>query len=387
MGNGKLVDSMINDGLWCAFEDVPHGHVGRGRRRALSRSAAASRTRTRPRAISKAAHATARRLVQGRDPADRDPAEEGRRRSSSIATSRSARTRPRRRSRALKPAFKKDGTVTAGNAPGRQRRRGGARRHVGGYAPRALRPDAARAHRRPGDQRSRAEDGDDDAGRSGAQASPRRPAGSSTDVDLFEINEAFSVQAVAVMRELGIDPARVNVHGGAVALGHPIGASGARVLTTLLYALKRRNARRGIATLCLGGGNGVALAVGTRLSQSDDYAAMTIISDSRRRRRGHDGQRHRAGVRAGGLRRCGSSTSPQAALDRARATIEKSLAKFVEKGKLTAADRDAALARLHHRHQPRRARRRRLRRRSDRRGRRGQARALRAASTRSRGPT
>jgi acetyl-CoA C-acetyltransferase len=81
------------------------------------------------------------------------------------------------------------------------------------------------------------------------------------EVDLFEINEAFSVQAVAVMRELGIDPARVNVHGGAVALGHPIGASGARILTTLLYAMKRRNAKRGIAALCLGGGNGVALAV------------------------------------------------------------------------------------------------------------------------------
>ncbi len=82
-----------------------------------------------------------------------------------------------------------------------------------------------------------------------------------SEVDLFEINEAFSVQAVAVMRELGIDPARVNVHGGAVALGHPIGASGARVLTTLLSAMKRRDAKRGIAALCLGGGNGVALAV------------------------------------------------------------------------------------------------------------------------------
>jgi acetyl-CoA C-acetyltransferase len=81
------------------------------------------------------------------------------------------------------------------------------------------------------------------------------------DVDLIEINEAFSVQAVAVVRELGIDMARVNVHGGAVALGHPIGASGARVLTTLLYAMKRRKATRGIAALCLGGGNGVALAV------------------------------------------------------------------------------------------------------------------------------
>jgi acetyl-CoA C-acetyltransferase len=81
------------------------------------------------------------------------------------------------------------------------------------------------------------------------------------EVDLFEINEAFAVQMVAVLHELGIAPEKVNVHGGAVALGHPIGASGARVLTTLLYALKRRNLKRGIASLCLGGGNGVALAV------------------------------------------------------------------------------------------------------------------------------
>jgi acetyl-CoA C-acetyltransferase len=81
------------------------------------------------------------------------------------------------------------------------------------------------------------------------------------DVDLFEINEAFSVQLLAVLGELGIDAAKVNVNGGAVALGHPIGASGARVLTTLLYALQHRGATRGIASLCLGGGNGVALAV------------------------------------------------------------------------------------------------------------------------------
>jgi acetyl-CoA C-acetyltransferase len=81
------------------------------------------------------------------------------------------------------------------------------------------------------------------------------------EVDLFEINEAFSVQAVAVLKELGIDPTKVNVNGGAVALGHAIGSSGARVLTTLLYALKQRNLERGIATLCLGGGNGVAMAV------------------------------------------------------------------------------------------------------------------------------
>src|ERR671911_1036976 len=81
------------------------------------------------------------------------------------------------------------------------------------------------------------------------------------DVDLFELNEAFAVQAVAVGNELGIDMSKVNVHGGAVALGHAIGASGARVLTTLLYALRDRGKKRGLATLCLGGGNGVALAV------------------------------------------------------------------------------------------------------------------------------
>jgi acetyl-CoA C-acetyltransferase len=81
------------------------------------------------------------------------------------------------------------------------------------------------------------------------------------DVDLYELNEAFSVQALGVMRELGLDPNKVNVNGGAVAIGHPIGASGARVLVTLIYEMTRRNARRGIAALCLGGGNAVAMAV------------------------------------------------------------------------------------------------------------------------------
>jgi acetyl-CoA C-acetyltransferase len=81
------------------------------------------------------------------------------------------------------------------------------------------------------------------------------------DVDLVELNEAFAVQALAVIRELGLDPARTNVNGGAVALGHPIGASGARILVTLLYEMQQRNVRRGIAALCLGGGNAVALAV------------------------------------------------------------------------------------------------------------------------------
>jgi acetyl-CoA C-acetyltransferase len=82
-----------------------------------------------------------------------------------------------------------------------------------------------------------------------------------SEVDLVELNEAFAVQAVAIIRELGLDPARVNVNGGAVALGHAIGQSGSRLLTTMLYEMRRRGARRGLAALCLGGGNAVALAV------------------------------------------------------------------------------------------------------------------------------
>ncbi len=160
---------------------------------------------------------------------------------------------------ALKPAFKKDGTVTAGNAPGindgaaavlimgadRARALGlqPLVRVVGqatsGLAPKLVMMTPVEAVRRVAEKTGWPLD----------------------EVDLFEINEAFAVQAVAVMRELGIDPERVNVHGGAVALGHAIGASGARVLTTLIHAMKRRGARRGIAALCLGGGNGVALAV------------------------------------------------------------------------------------------------------------------------------
>jgi len=159
----------------------------------------------------------------------------------------------------LKPAFKKDGTVTAGNAPGV---------NDGASALTVMGADTAQAL------------GVKPIARIVAQATSglapilvvmtpveavRKVAQKAhwglADVDLFEINEAFSVQMVAVLRELGIEPAKVNVNGGAVALGHPIGASGARVLTTLLYALKRRRVKRGIASLCLGGGNGVALAV------------------------------------------------------------------------------------------------------------------------------
>jgi acetyl-CoA C-acetyltransferase len=160
---------------------------------------------------------------------------------------------------ALKPAFKKDGTVTAGNAPG-----------VNDGASAVLVMAAERARSLGLTPLARI------VGQATSGLAPKfvlmtpvdavqrvaqKVGWRLGDVDLFELNEAFSVQAVAVIRELGLDPRKVNVHGGAVALGHAIGSSGARVLTTLLYALKHRNERRGIATLCLGGGNGVALAV------------------------------------------------------------------------------------------------------------------------------
>jgi acetyl-CoA C-acetyltransferase len=96
---------------------------------------------------------------------------------------------------------------------------------------------------------------------SGVKKVLARAGWSKDEVDLFELNEAFAVQALAVMRELDLDPDKVNVNGGAVAIGHPIGASGARILVTLIHEMIRRNVHRGVAALCLGGGNSVALAI------------------------------------------------------------------------------------------------------------------------------
>ena len=257
MGNGEIVDSMISDGLWCAFEQSHMGNSGEvvaehykvGR---AAQDAYAARSHQKAsRATNEGAFTdeilpitTPRKkgdpLVIDRDEAIRaDTTVEG------LA--------------ALKPAFKKDGTVTAGNAPGvndgasalvvmaseRARSLGLTplarivAQATSGLAPKFVLMTPVEAVRRV-------------AAKAGWHLQ---------DVDLFELNEAFAVQAVAVLNELGIDPDKVNVNGGAVALGHAIGSSGGRVLTTLLYALKRRHLTRGIATLCLGGGNGVALAV------------------------------------------------------------------------------------------------------------------------------
>jgi acetyl-CoA C-acetyltransferase len=257
MGNAEIVDSMVNDGLWCSFEQYHMGNAGevvaeqyKVGRAAQDEYAALSHAKA-ARATAEGAFADEMMTIsiasKKGDPilVDRDEPIRADTTVASLST--------------LKPAFKKDGTVTAGNAPGvndgasalvvMAAERAAAlnltplARIVGqatsGLPPRLVLMTPVEAVRRV-------------AGKAGWRLQ---------DVDLFELNEAFAVQAVAVLNELAIDPAKVNVNGGAVALGHAIGSSGARVLTTLLYALKRRGLKRGIATLCLGGGNGVALAI------------------------------------------------------------------------------------------------------------------------------
>jgi len=257
MGDGTIVDSLIHDGLWCSFENCHMGISGEVvadkynvRRDEQDRYAADSHR--------KAALATKEGWFKDETLPISIPQHKG----DALVVDRDEPIREDTTVEALaklKPAFRKDGSVTAGNAPGvndaaaavvvmaaekaRALNLTPMARIVGqatsGLPPKLVMMTPVEAVRKV-------------ASKVGWKLS---------DVDLFEINEAFSVQAVAVMRELGIDPARVNVHGGAVALGHAIGASGARVLTTLLYALKRRDLKRGIAALCLGGGNGVALAI------------------------------------------------------------------------------------------------------------------------------
>ena len=257
MGNGEVVDSMINDGLWCSFEQchmgnagevvAEHYHVGRA---AQDDYAAKSHQ--------KAARATESGAFKGEILPISIPQKKGDPlvvdRDESIRADTTAQSLG-----ALKPAFKTDGTVTAGNAPGVN---DGASALVVMAAERAKSLGLTPLARIVGQATSGLPP-------KFVLMTPveavRRVAEKTgwklKDVDLFELNEAFAVQAVAVLNELGIDPDRVNVNGGAVALGHAIGSSGSRVLTTLLYALKARNLKRGIATLCLGGGNGVALAV------------------------------------------------------------------------------------------------------------------------------
>jgi acetyl-CoA C-acetyltransferase len=257
MGNGQVIDSMINDGLWCSFEQCHMGNAGevvasewRIDRECQDRYAVESHRR--------AARATA----DGRFTAEILPVSVPQKKGPSTIVDADESVRPETSMEtlgALKPAFKKDGTVTAGNAP-----------PVNDGAAAVVVMSAARASHLNVKPMARI------VGQATSGLAPKyvlmtpveavrrlvkKIGWRLEDVDLVELNEAFAVQAVAVLRDLGLDANKVNVNGGAVALGHPIGASGARVLTTLLYVMQARNAKRGIATLCLGGGNGVALAV------------------------------------------------------------------------------------------------------------------------------
>lgn len=258
LGNGELVDSMINDGLWCAFENYHMGCTGEvvadeykiGRAEQDEFATASHR---------KAAAA----IKAGNFKDEIVPVEIPQRKGAALVFDTDETVREDTSVEGLgklKPAFKQEGgTVTAGNAPSVN--------------------DGASALVVTSLQRAR-ELGVEPMARIVAQATagvePRlvmmapveavrklfkKTGWSPSEVDLFELNEAFSVAAVAVTRELGLDPEKVNVNGGAVALGHAIGQSGSRLLTTVLHELKRRDAHRAVVALCLGGGNAVALAV------------------------------------------------------------------------------------------------------------------------------
>lgn len=257
MGHEQLTDTMIKDGLWCAFTDTHMGITAENiaERWQISRAeqdefAAASQEKCQ------------QALAEGRFQAEIVPVVIPQRRGDPIVFERDEYPREgvtvESLSR-LRPAFKPDGTVTAGNASGindgaaallvmsREKAESLGLKplaQVKSYASSALDPGIM--------------------GLGPVEATRRALAKCDwqiDDLDLIEANEAFAVQSIAVMRELGLDPAKVNVNGGAIALGHPIGASGARILVTLLHAMEQRGAQKGLATLCIGGGQGYAVTV------------------------------------------------------------------------------------------------------------------------------
>lgn len=259
MGNATAVDSMVNDGLWDAFNNYHMGQTAENVAEkykitreeqdeyALNshRKAAAAWKECRFKSQVVPIEIPARKKGQASTLFERD---ESIREDASLESL-----------RVLKPAFKKDGTVTAGNAPG-----------VNDAAAALVVMSAAKAKSLGLEPlvriRAQATSGVDPAWVmmapvTGVQRVLAKAGWTADSVDLFELNEAFAVQAIAVTRELGIPFEKVNVNGGAVAIGHPIGASGARVLVTLIYEMIRRDAHRGVAALCLGGGNSVAMAV------------------------------------------------------------------------------------------------------------------------------
>ncbi len=257
MGDSVAVDSMIKDGLWCACENWHMGMTGE----LVAEKHSLTREQQDAYALESHRRASAA-WSEGRFDAEVVPVEVPGKKGAVTLVKRDESVRDDASMEtlaALKPAFKKDGTVTAGNAPGvndaaaavvvmaeEKAKELGLKpmvkikaQAVSGVAPKwvMLAPVI------------------------GVQRVLKKAGWDRDEVDLFELNEAFSVQALGVMKELGLDASRVNVNGGAVAIGHPIGASGARVLVTLIHEMIRRDVKKGVAALCLGGGNSVALAV------------------------------------------------------------------------------------------------------------------------------
>jgi acetyl-CoA C-acetyltransferase len=259
LGNGQVIDSMVHDGLWDIYNDYHMGITGEN----VAEKYGITREEQDEFAVNSHRKAVAAmkecrfksQIVPVEIPAKKKGAapvlfekDESPREDTTIEVLRS-----------LKPAFRKDGTVTAGNAPGVN---DGAAALVVTSAKRAKELGAPSMARIVAQSTSGVEPKWVMMAPVGAVRTIWEKTGwKKDDVDLYELNEAFSVQALGVMRELGLDPNKVNVNGGAVAIGHPIGASGARVLVTLIYEMTRRNAKRGVAALCLGGGNAVAMAV------------------------------------------------------------------------------------------------------------------------------
>jgi len=257
LGNGELIDSMIHDGLWCAFENYHMGCTGE----VVAEEYKIGRSEQDEFATS--SHRKAASAIKaGYFKDEIVPVEIKQKKGAALIFDIDETVREDTTVEVLgklKPAFKTEGTVTAGNAPSvndgasavvvtslRRARELGVEpmakivaQAVSGVEPRMVMMAPVEAIRKL----------------------LKKTGWSGSEVDLIELNEAFSVAALAVTRELGLDPEKVNVNGGAVALGHAIGQSGSRLLTTMLYELKRRDARRGIVALCLGGGNAVAMAI------------------------------------------------------------------------------------------------------------------------------
>jgi acetyl-CoA C-acetyltransferase len=259
LGNGKVIDSMVHDGLWDIYNDYHMGVTGEN----VAEKYGITREAQDEFAVNSHRKAVAA-WKECRFKSQIVPVETPARKKGEAPTLFEKDESPREDTtievlRALKPAFKKDGTVTAGNAPGVN---DGAAAVVVTSAQRAKELGAQPLVRIVAQATSGVEP-------KWVMMAPvdavrkiwEKTGWKNEDVDLYELNEAFSVQALGVTRELGLDLNKVNVNGGAVAIGHPIGASGARVLVTLIYEMARRNAKRGIAALCLGGGNAVAMAV------------------------------------------------------------------------------------------------------------------------------